>query len=122
MDLCYLELEGQGRGIITEVTSPLLLGPFYLVKWPVNPNILAASVGLVISIKFKMQHYKILLKKKIWFCMFEVWTSTCKRISKCKSLYQKYAQIPIQMLLKVQFLTKGCKKGFRQKVLGLNLN
>ena len=27
-----------------EVTRPLLLGPFYLVKWPVNPNILAASV------------------------------------------------------------------------------
>ena len=28
-----------------EVTRPLLLGPFYLVKWPVNPNILAASVS-----------------------------------------------------------------------------
>ena len=27
-----------------EVTSSLLLGPFYLVKWPVNPNILAANV------------------------------------------------------------------------------
>ena len=40
----YLELEGQGRGIIMEVTRPLLLGPLYLVKWPVNPNILAASV------------------------------------------------------------------------------
>ena len=34
-----LELEGQGRGIIMEVTCPLLLGPFYLVKWSVNPNI-----------------------------------------------------------------------------------
>ena len=42
--LSYLELEGQGWGIIIEVTCPLLLGPFYLVKWPVNPNILAASV------------------------------------------------------------------------------
>ena len=42
--LSYLELEGQGRGIIMEVTCPLLLGPFFLVKWPVNPNILAASV------------------------------------------------------------------------------
>ena len=27
-----------------EATRPLLLGPYYLVKWPVNPNILAASV------------------------------------------------------------------------------
>ena len=43
-DLSYLELEGQGRGIIMEVTRPLLLRQFYLVKWPVNPNILAASV------------------------------------------------------------------------------
>ena len=39
-----MELEGQGRDIIMEVTRPLLLGPFYLVKWPVNPNIFAASV------------------------------------------------------------------------------
>ena len=30
-DLSYLELEGQGQGIIMEVTRPLLLGPFYLV-------------------------------------------------------------------------------------------
>jgi hypothetical protein len=29
MDLSYLELEGQGRGIIMEVTRPLLLGQFY---------------------------------------------------------------------------------------------
>ena len=43
MDLSYLELEGQGLGIIMKVTRPLLLGPFY---WPVNPNILAASVAL----------------------------------------------------------------------------
>ena len=42
--LSYLELEGEGQGIIMEVTRPLLLGQFYLVKWPVNPNILAASV------------------------------------------------------------------------------
>ena len=30
-----------------EVTRPLLLVPFYLVKWPVNPNILAASVDFM---------------------------------------------------------------------------
>ena len=29
--LSYLELEGQGRGIIMGVTRPLLLGPFYYV-------------------------------------------------------------------------------------------
>ena len=28
-DLTYLELEGQGRGIIMEVTRPLLLRLFY---------------------------------------------------------------------------------------------
>ena len=39
-------MEGQGRGIIMEVTRPLFLGPFYLLKWPVNPNISAASVCL----------------------------------------------------------------------------
>ena len=42
--ISYLELEGQGRGIIMEVTRPLPLGPFYLVKWPINPNILATGV------------------------------------------------------------------------------
>ena len=29
MDLSYLELEGQGHGIIMEVTRPLFLGQFY---------------------------------------------------------------------------------------------
>ena len=29
--LSYLELEGQGHGIIMEVTRPLLLGPFYIL-------------------------------------------------------------------------------------------
>ena len=52
MDLSYLELEGQGRGIIMEVTRPLLLGQFYLVKWPVNPNILAASVPKISKKRF----------------------------------------------------------------------
>ena len=33
-DLSYLELEGQGRGIIMEVTRPLLLGPFYYLANP----------------------------------------------------------------------------------------
>ena len=56
MDLYYLELEGQGRGIIMEVTRLLLMGPFYLVKWPVNPNILAASVSLL-ALAFTHQQY-----------------------------------------------------------------
>ena len=47
MDLSYLELEGHGQGIIMEDTRPLLLGPFYLIKWPVDPNILAASVNVL---------------------------------------------------------------------------
>ena len=51
MDLSYLELEEEGQGIIMKVTRPLLLGQFYLVKWPVNPNILAASVLLAPSKK-----------------------------------------------------------------------
>ena len=42
--LSYLELEGQGRGIIMGVTHPLLLGPFYYVFSYVTPNISAASV------------------------------------------------------------------------------
>ena len=29
--LSYLELQGQGRGIIMEVTRPLLVGPFYIL-------------------------------------------------------------------------------------------
>ena len=52
MDLSYLELEGQGQGIIMEVTRPLLLGLFYLGKWPVNPHILAPSVHIIHSIDF----------------------------------------------------------------------
>ena len=44
MDLSYLELEVQGRGIIMEVTRPLLLGQFHYVKWPIIPNKSASSV------------------------------------------------------------------------------
>ena len=44
MDLSYLELEGQGQGIIMEVTRPLFLGQFHLVKWPITPNKSAGSV------------------------------------------------------------------------------
>ena len=47
MDLSYLELEGQGQGIIMEVTRPLLLGQFYQVKWPITPNKSAGSVLVV---------------------------------------------------------------------------
>ena len=46
MDLSYLELEGQGRGTIMEVTRPLLLGQFYQVKWPITPNKSAGSVHI----------------------------------------------------------------------------
>ena len=42
--LSYMELEGHGRGIITEVTRPLLLRLFYYVKWPKGPNISVPSV------------------------------------------------------------------------------
>jgi hypothetical protein len=43
-NLSYLELEGQGWGIIMEVTGPLLLRLFYKVKWPITPNKSAGSV------------------------------------------------------------------------------
>ena len=46
-DLSYLELEGQGRGIIMEVTRSLLLGQFHQVKWPMTPN---KSVGSVCTL------------------------------------------------------------------------
>ena len=42
--LSYLELKGQGRGIIMGVTRPLLLVPFYYVSSYVTPNISANSV------------------------------------------------------------------------------
>ena len=61
--ISYLELEGHGRGIIMEVTRPLLLGSFYLVKWPVNPNILAASVNTYS--KFKPKN-KFVFEQFIW--------------------------------------------------------
>ena len=44
-----------GGGIIMEGTHPLLLGPFYLVKWLVNLNILAASV--YIELGFEVQGF-----------------------------------------------------------------
>ena len=47
--ISYLELEEQGRGIIMEVTRPLLLEPFYLVKWPITPNKSTSSVALAIA-------------------------------------------------------------------------
>ena len=43
-DLSYLELEGQGRGIIMEVTRPLLLRLFYFINRPPWANILSPSV------------------------------------------------------------------------------
>ena len=49
--LSYLELEGQGRGIIMRVTRPLVLGPIFYVFSYVTPNISAASV----TIKFTCQ-------------------------------------------------------------------
>ena len=74
-----------------------------------------------------MQHYENLIEKKFGFvCLdFGLRTSTCKRISKCKSLYihstkSMYAKLSIQMLLKVQFVTRGCKSV--AKSVGLNLN
>ena len=45
-NFCHSKLEEQGRSIIMEVTRPLLLGPFYLVKWPITPNKSAGSVYL----------------------------------------------------------------------------
>ena len=42
--LSYLELEGQGRGIIMGVIRPLLLGPFYYIFSYVTPNIFTTSV------------------------------------------------------------------------------
>ena len=38
-----------------EVTRSLLLGPFYLVKWPVNPNILAASVHWLVRAVYSQE-------------------------------------------------------------------
>ena len=43
-DLSYLELEGQGWGIIMEVTRPLLLRLFYFINRPPWANILSPSV------------------------------------------------------------------------------
>ena len=48
--LSYLELEGQGRGIIMEVTHPLLLGPFYLIL-----RLGAQSVTLLSTLRDPMQ-------------------------------------------------------------------
>ena len=45
-DLSYLELEGQGWGIIMEVTRPLLLRLFYFINRPPWANILSPSVFL----------------------------------------------------------------------------
>ena len=47
MDLSYLELGGKGQGIIMEVTRPLFLGQFHLVKWPITPNKSAGSVAII---------------------------------------------------------------------------
>ena len=57
--LSYLELEGQGHGIIMEVTRPLLLGPFYLVnwvKWPVGLSHQANPPAVYDIIQIKAKH------------------------------------------------------------------
>ena len=75
--LSYLELEGQGRGIIMEVTRPLLLGPFYLVKWSVNPNILAASVVHWLFVWAEQDTYKLITI----FCFPFMWLTTYRNIN-----------------------------------------
>ena len=42
-----VELEGQRRGIIMEVTRPLLLRLIYQVKWPITPNKSTGSVNII---------------------------------------------------------------------------
>ena len=66
MDLSYLELEGQGRGIIMEVTRPLLLRLFYKVKWPITPNIFTASV----CIKCTQNNCQIIAVNFLYFSCF----------------------------------------------------
>ena len=58
MDLSYLELEGQGWGIIMEVTRPLLLGQFQQVKWPITPNKSAGSVPSLCQETFLIRHIR----------------------------------------------------------------
>ena len=65
-----------------------------------------------------MQHYKNLIEKKVGFVCLKFGPQLVRGFQNANLYtYQKHAQISIQMLLKVQFLTRGCKK-----VLGFNLN
>ena len=82
-DLSYLELEGQGQGIIMEVTHPLLLGPFYLVKWPVNPNILAASVFIKSTPRLKIDKKN---RQDVWFGFIFKNKTRLKTLSAWKTL------------------------------------
>ena len=79
--LSYLELEGQGPGIIMRVTHPLLLGPFYYVFSYVTPNISAASVAIVSHCTIhETRHIAVIPKINI----FAVWGWKHCRISwKC---------------------------------------
>ena len=104
--LSDLELEGQGHGIIMEVTRPLLLGPFYLVKWPVNPNILAASVSVAaVPLDFlycwtfeimlwimylfdaEWSPKKWTLNKTSWIRNYRYFYHPCKDLKKIKYIY-----------------------------------
>ena len=79
-ELSYLELEGQGQGIIMEVTRPLLLK----VKWPITPNKSAGSVSTINQqslVFYRWSIYKNSLNKiskrhipHCWsVCWFELW-------------------------------------------------
>ena len=66
--LGYLELEGQGRGIIMRITRPLLLGPFYYVFSYVRPNISTASLHPP-SQWCLLSYLKIIQTLHFWGCL-----------------------------------------------------
>ena len=71
-DLSYLELEGQGRGIIMEVTRPFLLRLFYFINRPPWANILSPSVckdslfAYISAVWCKSYKQRIVWEEIIW--------------------------------------------------------
>ena len=110
--LSYLELEGQGRGIIMEVTRPLLL----VVKWPCQPKHFGRQCTLLWKVTYFQ--FRAILNWEFWrwpkrLVSSSHLTETSRLTSRSFQLAQFwnwYNTMLVTLLLDIQFTMYMTKK------------
>ena len=104
------QLEGEGPGIIMEVTRPLLLRLFYQVKWPITPNKSAGSVEMNKSdFKMDLALFTDLLSFFLRNCIFTVHFMVSIVMFEC-CLSQGAITLGLKFLL---IFFSACSKSFK---------